>query len=372
MEIPMAFEIPCWYMRGGTSKGPFFLASDLPADRETRDRVIMAAMGTPDERQIDGLGGAHSLTSKAGILSIPTDGEADLDFLFAQVGTAEAIVDTTPNCGNMLAAALPAAIEAGLLKGDNGQTTRRVRTINTGVIANITIQTPNGIPEYDGDAHIDGVPRPAAPVACGFLDTEGAVTGALLPTGNVRDQIDGIDVTMIDNGMPVLIIAASDVGITGYESREELDANETLKARIETIRLLAGPLMNLGDVAKKPIPKVTLVAPPRHAGAISTRTFIPHVCHAAIGVLGAVTVATAAVLPGSVAYDVANGVDGVSPVLSIEHPTGEFSVELSLEGTRVVRAALLRTARLLMRGSVPISPSIWAGPAAKHSSSPGA
>ncbi len=351
-------------MRGGTSKGPFFLASDLPEEKATRDAVILAVMGSPDERQIDGLGGARTLTSKAGILSVPEDGVADLDFLFAQVGIADATVDTTPNCGNMLAAALPAAIEAGLLAGDHGSTIRRVRTVNTGVIAEITIDTPFGNPVYDGTARIDGVPRPAAAVSCGFLDTEGSVSGSLLPTGNLRDTIDGVAVTLIDNGMPVMIIAASDLGVRGDERPEALDADTALKTRIEALRLKAGPLMNLGDVSKKPIPKITLVSAPRAGGAISTRTFIPHDCHSSIGVLGAVTVATAAVLPGTVAHDLAVPGEGDTRSLSIEHPSGEFSVEVGLAGTRVVRAALLRTARLLMRGSVPISPSIWRGPTA--------
>lgn len=351
-------------MRGGTSKGPFFLAGDLPGDKTTRDAVILSVMGSPDERQIDGLGGARTLTSKAGILSLPEDGVADLDFLFAQVGIADATVDTTPNCGNMLAAALPAAIEAGLLAGDHGSTTRRVRTVNTGVIAEITIETPFGSPVYDGNARIDGVPRPAAPVRCGFLDTEGSVSGSLLPTGNLRDTIDGVAVTLIDNGMPVMIIAASDLGVRGDERPEVLDADTALKARIEALRLKAGPLMNLGDVNKKPIPKITLVSAPRAGGAISTRTFIPHDCHSSIGVLGAVTVATAVVLPGTVAHDLAIAGEGDTRSLSIEHPSGEFSVEVGLDGTRVIRAALLRTARLLMRGSVPISPSIWRGPTA--------
>lgn len=348
-------------MRGGTSKGPFFLARDLPADTATRDAVILAAMGSPDERQIDGLGGAKPLTSKTGILSVPTDGVADLDFLFGQVGIAEAKVDTTPNCGNMLAAALPAAIEAGLIEADEGTTTRRVRTVNTGVIAEITIQTPGRRPVYDGDARIDGVPRPSAPVTCGFLDTEGSLSGALLPTGNLRDRIDGIEVTLIDNGMPVMLIAAADLDIRGDETPADLDANDALKNKIEALRLQAGPLMNLGDVSGKPVPKITLVSKPRHGGALGTRTFIPHDCHTSIGVLGAVTVATAAVMPGTVAADVADAGQGDARTLSIEHPSGEFSVELGLDGGRVVRAALLRTARLLMRGSIPVSPSLWSG-----------
>lgn len=358
----MSHEIPCWYMRGGTSKGPFFLARDLPADTATRDAVILAAMGSPDERQIDGLGGAKPLTSKTGILSLPDDDGADLDFLFGQVGIAEGKVDTTPNCGNMLAAALPAAIEAGLITADDGTTIRRVRTVNTGVIAEITIQTPGGRPVYDGDARIDGVPRPSAPVTCGFLDTEGSLAGSLLPTGNLRDTIDGVEVTLIDNGMPVMLIAAADLGVSGQERPDELDANTALKARIEALRLKAGPLMNLGDVSGKPVPKITLVSKPRHGGALGTRTFIPHDCHTSIGVLGAVTVATAAVMPGTVAADVAAPGQGDARTLSIEHPTGEFSVELGLENGRVVRAALLRTARLLMRGTVPVSSSIWPGP----------
>lgn len=360
----MVYEIPCLYMRGGTSKGPFFLARDLPADTALRDAVILAAMGSPDARQIDGLGGARPLTSKVGILSIPSDRVADLDFLFGQVGIADALVDTTPNCGNMLAAALPAAIEAGLIRGDHGSTTRRVRTVNTGVVAEITIRTPDGRPEYDGEARIDGVPRPAAPVTCGFLETEGSLTGSLLPTGNVRDTIDGVEMTLIDNGMPVMVVAAASLGLRGDETPEELDANTSLKTRIEALRLKAAPLMNLGDVSRKPVPKITLVSAPRAGGAIATRTFIPHDVHTSIGVLGAVTVATAAVLPGSVAHDVANPGQGDVRTLSIEHPSGEFSVELGMEGTRVVRAALLRTARLLMRGTVPVSPSIWRGPAA--------
>jgi 4-oxalomesaconate tautomerase len=360
----MGVDIPGWFMRGGTSRGPFFLASDLPAEIATRDRVLLAVMGSPDRRQIDGLGGSTPLTSKLGILSLSTDDGADLDFLFAQVSITEATVDTTANCGNMLAAALPVAIESGLLRARGDTTTYRVRTVNTGVVAEITIQTPHGKPTYDGDAHIDGVPRDAAPVQIAFLDTEGAMCGSLLPTGNVRDEIDGTAVTLIDNGMPVMILAAADFGISGDEDCATLDANEALKQRIEALRLKAGPLMNLGDVSAKNIPKITLVAPPKHGGALNTRTFIPHNCHAAIGVLGAVTVATAAVLPGSVAHEVAVTGTGAERTLSVEHPSGEFSVAVGLEGTRVVRAALLRTARLLMRGQIPISPSIWAGPTA--------
>lgn len=351
--------VPCLLMRGGTSKGPFFLASDLPVDVAARDRFLLAAMGSPDARQIDGLGGADPLTSKVGILSASRDGDADLDFLFAQVAVREAKVDTTPNCGNMLAAAGPAAVEFGLLKAGGDTTTLRIRTVNTGMIAEATFATPDGVPAYDGDARIDGVPGTASPVTINFLDTAGAVCGSLLPTGRVVDFIDGVPVTCIDNGMPVMIVPSTAFGLTGYESRDRLNANAALKARLNALRLAAGPLMNLGDVADKVVPKITMVAPPTHGGVLCTRTFIPHDCHAAIGVLGAVTVATAAVLEGSVAHAVAHLPPGDDKLISVEHPTGEFSVALSLASAgadglpRVKRAALLRTARLLMRGDIP-------------------
>ncbi|MDE2289997.1 MAG: 4-oxalomesaconate tautomerase [Burkholderiales bacterium] len=355
----MTRGVPCLLMRGGTSKGPFFLASDLPHDVAERDRWLLAAMGSPDARQIDGLGGADPLTSKVGILARSSDGAADLDFLFAQVAVREARVDTTPNCGNMLAAAGPAAVEFGLLAARGDATTLRIRTINTGMIAESTFATPGGEPAYEGDARIDGVPGTASPVTLNFLDTAGSVCGSLLPTGRVVDFIDGVPVTCIDNGMPVMVVPSAAFGLTGYESRESLNANTGLKARLNALRLAAGPLMNLGDVAGKVVPKITLVAPPVKGGALCTRTFIPHDCHAAIGVLGAVTVATAAVLEGSVAHAVAQLPPGDDKLISVEHPSGEFSVALSLARgaaggqPEVRRAALLRTARLLMRGEVP-------------------
>jgi 4-oxalomesaconate tautomerase len=356
-------------MRGGTSKGVYFLAEDLPADPRARDAVLLAAMGSPDPRQVDGVGGAHPLTSKVAVVSRSELPGCDIDFLFAQVGVDKAAVDTTPNCGNILSGVGPFAIERGLVRARDGQTRVKVRTINTGTIAELLIETPGGRVRYDGEARIDGVPGTAAPIAIDFLDAAGSVCGALLPTGNVVDRVAGVDCTLIDNGMPVIVMAAADVGRTGYEPRDQLNTDAELKARIEEIRLAAGPLMNLGDVSGKVVPKIALVAPPATGGHISTRSFIPHECHASIGVFAAVTVATAAVLPGSPAARVAKLPEGPDKIVSVEHPTGEFSVRLEVGGTSdapvVQRAGLIRTARLLFDGTVYVPEAAARGQATK-------
>ncbi len=351
----MQRSIPCLFMRGGTSHGPFFHEADLPADTATRDAVLLAVMGSPDARQIDGLGGADPLTSKVGIVRPGQSPGVDLEFLFAQVSIQEARVDTTPNCGNMLAAVVPFGLETGLVKATGEVSTLRVLTRNTGTLSDIDVQTPGGMVEYAGSARIDGVPGTAAPINISFLETEGSVCGSLLPTGKLIDSFGGVQVTCIDNGMPVVIMGAEDLGVSGYETRDELNADGALKRRLEAIRLEAGPAMNLGDVAKKVVPKMCLVAKPRAGGHICTRTFIPHDCHAAVGVLGAVTVATAAVMPGSIANRYALVPEGNAKTVSVEHPSGEFSVALTMNpqnSSQVMRAALLRTARLLMRGEV--------------------
>ncbi len=346
--------IPCMLIRGGTSKGAYFLRDDLPADTAARDALLLAVMGSPDKRQVDGLGGAHPLTSKVAIVSASDEPGCDIDFLFAQVGIETASVDTTPNCGNILAGIGPFALARGLVQASGVRTTVRVRTVNTGTIADLAMDTPDGQASAEGAARIDGVPGTSAPIDIGFLDAEGSVCGTLLPTGNVVDVIEGVPCTLIDNGMPVIVMRAADVGRTGYEPRDQLNEDTELKARIEAIRLAAGPLMNLGDVARKVVPKIALVARPQAGGAISTRSFIPHECHASIGVFAAVTVATAAVLPGSPAASVVVMPQGRERTLSVEHPTGEFTVTLTVGGTAeqpvVERAGLLRTARILMAG----------------------
>lgn len=360
----MQVGIDCMLIRGGTSKGVYFRAEDLPADTALRDRVLLAVMGSPDKRQVDGLGGAHPLTSKAAIVSRSTLPGCDIDFLFAQVGVDKASVDTTPNCGNILAGVGPFALARGLVPASEPRTTVRVRTLNTGSIAELVMETEGGLARAEGEARIDGVPGTSAPIRIGFLDCAGSVCGALLPTGRAVDIVDGVEVTLIDNGMPVIVLRAADVGRTGYESREALDKDAELKARIERIRLAAGPLMNLGDVAGKVVPKIALVAAPQAGGAISTRSFIPHECHASIGVFAAVSVAAAAALPGSPAASVARMPEGRLRTVSVEHPTGEFTVALTMGGSAeapvVERAGLLRTARILMDGKAFVPASVFA------------
>jgi 4-oxalomesaconate tautomerase len=350
----MPVAIPATVMRGGTSKGLYFMGADLPSDEGSRDRLLLAAMGSPDERQIDGMGGAHPLTSKVAIVSASEDEDVDVDYLFLQVVVDKAIVSSGQNCGNILAGVAPFAIEQGMVPAQDGVTTVRIRMLNSGGIAIARVQTPGSSVTYEGDAEIDGVPGSAAPVMIDFADVAGSNCGALLPTGNARDTIDDVDVTCIDNGMPVVVLRAADFSLSGYESPDELEANSDLKARVESIRLQAGKLMNLGDVGDKTVPKMTLVAPPRQGGAITTRTFIPHRVHQAIGVLGAASVAAACCVAGSVAADEA-AASGDDP-LDIEHPTGRFTVDIDIAESdgaiSVRRSALLRTARKLMQGTV--------------------
>ena len=343
----------CMWMRGGTSKGGYFLASDLPDGPAKRDAFLLGVMGSPDPRQIDGMGGADPLTSKVAVVRKSTRPGVDVDYLFLQVFVDQAIVSDAQNCGNILAGVGPFAIERGLITARDGVTEVTIFMENTGQIGVARVQTPGGFVTYRGDAKIDGVPGIAAPVPIEFKDTAGSSCGALLPTGNVVDVIDGVSLTLIDNGMPCVVMRASDLGITGMETPAELEANAALRARLERIRAKAGPMMNLGDVARKSVPKMTMVSAPQNGGAISTRTFIPHKCHDAIGVLGAVSVATACLLEGAPAYGLATRGTGAERSLAIEHPTGEMTVVATLDPTGTIRtAAILRTARKLMDGVV--------------------
>lgn len=349
----MSSQAPCLWMRGGTSKGGYFLAEDLPAEPAARDAFLLRVMGSPDPRQIDGLGGADPLTSKVAVVRRSQRPGVDVDYLFLQVFVDRPVVTDAQNCGNILAGVGPFALERGLVAARDGETPVVIHMENTGQTAEALVQTPGGRLTYAGDARIDGVPGTAAPIPIAFRDTAGSSCGALLPTGNAVDIVAGVPVTCIDNGMPVVVMRAADLGITGRESREELEANATLRAKLEAIRLAAGPLMNLGDVADKSVPKLTMVSPPTAGGAINTRTFIPHRCHASIGVLGAVSVATACLLEGAPAAALAAVPDGTRKSLAIEHPTGEMTVvvEVGDDGT-VGRAAILRTARKLFDGIV--------------------
>jgi 4-oxalomesaconate tautomerase len=349
----MSGSAPCMWMRGGTSKGGYFLKSDLPADTAKRDRFLLGVMGSPDANQIDGMGGADPLTSKVAVVSKSARDGIDVDYLFLQVYVDQAIVTDAQNCGNILAGVGPFAIERGLVAATDDETRVAIFMENTGQVAVATVQTPHCKVTYAGDAAIDGVPGTHAPIPLEFRDTAGSSCGALLPTGNAVDVVNGVAVTLIDNGMPCVVMKAADVGVTGYEDRDSLDANAELKARIEAIRLAVGERMNLGDVREKSVPKMMLVAPPKHGGAVTVRSFIPHRAHATIGVLGAVSVATACLISGSPAAEVAGVPEGARKTLSVEHPTGEMSCVLELDDAGAVKsAALLRTARKLMDGVV--------------------
>ncbi len=342
-------------MRGGSSKGLFFLASELPVDPTDRDQLLMELMGTPDARQIDGMGGAHPLTSKVAIVARCEHGTADVDYLFLQIGVGEALVTDRQNCGNLLAGIGPFALERGLITATGGQATTRIHMLNSDGIATAGFAVAAGAPQYAGNVAISGVPGTAAPITLEFEDIAGGTSGELLPTGNISDTVGGIDMTLIDNGMPVVVMRAADFGLSGYESCAELEANGALRSRLEELRLQAGPLMNLGEVATATIPKLTLVAPPQAGGHISTRTFIPHRCHQAIGVLGAVSVATAALLRGSpAAAELRRPSDG--DLVTLEHPSGTFDALVTLEDREgrpeVIRAGIVRTARKLMDGVV--------------------
>ena len=374
----MQHSISYMQFRGGSSKGLFFNAKDLPTDIIERNKIILAAMegvGNGDPRQIDGLGGGTSLTSKVAIISLSADSQPQvtntLDYLFLQVVIGKGKISDTQTCGNILAGVVPFAIESGMIPATIPTTSAKVKIINTGGICEITVQTPKGFVEYAGTTKVDGVPGTAAPIICNYLNIEGATCGALFPTGNRTDIVEGIEVTCIDNGMPEVIIRAKDLDISGYESPKELDANELLKKKLESIRLQIGPKMNLGDVYEKTIPKMCIISLPKEGGIINTRTFIPHVCHEAIGVLGAVSTATACVIEGTIANQMLNighqtletkqfpasKFKNLISELSVEHPSGEFTVNLEIEKdeagqVKIKNAGVIRTARLLSKGEV--------------------
>jgi len=358
--------ISCSVLRGGTSKGLYFHAGDLPEDRRTRDAVLLAAMGSPDVREIDGMGGGHPLTSKVAVVGRSKRENVDVDYLFLQVWPDRAEVGDKQNCGNLLAGVGPFALEEAIVPTLDGTTAVRIWMENTKSVATAVIETPGRVVRYDGDTRIDGVPGTHAPIPIEFLDVAGSSCGALLPTGNASDEIKGVRVTCIDNGMPVVCIRAVDLGLTGYEEPAAIEANSEVCQRVEQIRLTAGPLMHLGDVTTATVPKISLLAPAKHGGIITTRTFIPHRVHEAIGVFGAVSVATACLIPGSVANEMIGIHDPMGLYqMDVEHPSGFFTINLEVHsenGTIMFdHAAVIRTARLLMRGEVYVPASIWGG-----------
>lgn len=346
--------IRCSLMRGGTSKGAFFAESDLPADEEERNQLLLRVMGTPDARQIDGVGGAHPLTTKVAIVSASSRDDADLEYLFLQPGVDQPKISDRQNCGNMLAAVGPFAVERGLVAPPDGSASARIWMRNTDSLAIATFPVAGGSPVYEGDTSISGVPGTAARIDLEFVGVAGGTTGALLPTGSAMDEVDGIEATLVDNGMPVVVMRADDLGVSGYESCAGLESNSDLRQRLERIRLIAGEMMGIGDVSETTIPKLTMVSPPRDGGHVSTRTFIPHRCHTSIGVLGAVSVATACLLPGSPGASVTRRPEH-SELVRLEHPTGSMDTTVALttdDPPEVIRAGIVRTARMLMDGLV--------------------
>ena len=347
----MSDGVRCMLMRGGTSKGAYFLAEDLPPDPAERDDLLLRIMGSPDARQIDGIGGAHPLTSKVAVISPSARADADVDYLFLQVGVETAMVSDRQNCGNLLAGVGPFAVERGLVSA----APVRIHMVNSGSVATATFPGADGVVDYDGDVAIAGVPGTAAAVILDFAGTEGSATGALLPTGHVTDVLGGITVTCIDNGMPVVVVAAAALGRTGYESVAELEADSELGHRVQALRLAAGLLMGLGDVSATSVPKISLIAPPTDGGTVCTRTFIPVRVHDSIGVLGAISVATALLLDGAAGADLAAVKPGQTR-FDIEHPTGHLEVEAEVDTTSqpptVIRSGVVRTARKLFDGTV--------------------
>jgi hypothetical protein len=356
--------IPCILMRGGTSKGPYFMAKDLPSEPALRDQVLLAAMGSPDARQIDGIGGATTLTSKVAIVSPSTRPGVDVDYLFAQVEIEAARVDTKPPCGNMMAGVGPFALETGMVKIQGDVSRVRIYHVNIDAKVEAIVQTPGGRVSYEGDTAIDGVPGTSAPVMMNFMDVAGSSCGSLLPTGNAIDIIDGVPVTCMDAAMPVMMLAAASVGKTGYETPAELDADKEMFKRIEKIRRIAGEKMGLGDVSESVTPKVILLAKPRFGGTVTSRYLVPHKTHAAHAVTGGICLACCCLLEDGVAAEFVDLPDGPPYPIKIEHPSGDIEIMLDADpgrGNVTLRSAgTLRTARKIMRGEVYVPGDLWA------------
>jgi len=360
----MLRAIPSMMFRGGTSRGLYFRGDDLPRDRDAISRILLSAMGSYSETQIDGMGGATPLTSKVAIVSPSREDGVDVDYLFAQVGFLEPIVDFGPTCGNILSGIGPYAIEQGMVKAGDGETTVRIRLVNTGALVDAAIQTPGGRVNYEGNTAIDGVPGTAAPVVLNFVEATGSKTGALFPTGQRTEEIEGVAVSLVDATMPAMILKAEDAGVTGYESAAELDANRAFFAFVEGLRLEAGRRMGLGDVSKSVVPKIMVLAPPRRGGVITSRYLVPMKTHTAHAVTGAITLACCVGAEGTVADGLADRSRIVNDAMEIEHPSGAIGVALKLHDTgnkvEVESAGIIRTTRLLFSGQVMVPDSALA------------
>lgn len=356
--------IPFWFFRGGTSRGPYFKSTDLPQDRDRLAEVLLTVLGSGHPLNIDGLGGGAAVTTKVAILSRSDDPDADVDYFFAQVSVEDRTVDFKPTCGNILSGVGPAALEMGLVKPTGDVTRIRVFSVNTGARVEAVIETPGGAVNYDGTAAIDGVPGTAAPIYLNFMDVVGSSTGALLPTGSVRDVIDGIEVTCMDVAMPMVIARAADFGLAGTETAADLDANRDFYARMEPIRVEAGKRMGMGDVSASVTPKFGLLSEPKAGGTITARYFMPRNCHPTMAVTGSQCLASCVLTPGTVAEGLFSVPTGNPALVTIEHPSGSIDVTVDYandaDGFHLRSAGLLRTARLLARGDVFVPARVWA------------
>lgn len=352
---------PYLFLRGGTSRGPYFNAADLPSDRDHLANVLINVIGAGNPRNIDGIGGGNAVTTKVAILSASDDPSADVNYFFAQVAVEEAMVDFSPTCGNILVGVGPAAIEMGLIQAKDGQTPVRIRAVNTGALVEALVQTPGGTVRYDGATSIDGVPGTAAPVELNFMEVTGSHTGALFPTGQPTDVIDGVLVSCVDVAMPMMIARASDFGISGHEGQAELDKMGDLFTRIEQIRLEAGRRMGFGDVTKSVVPKVGLIAPPANTGHFAARYFMPWTTHPTLAVTGSQCLAAAALAPGTVAEGIVRSISASPATVLIEHPMGTMDVAVQYETKpfAFISAGVTRTARLIARGEVMVPQAVW-------------
>lgn len=357
--------IPFLLMRGGTSRGPYMNRADLPQDLDTLAEVLIAIVGSGHPLNIDGLGGGAAVTTKVAMLSRSDDEWADVDYFFAQVSVEDRLVDFKPTCGNILSGVGPAAIEMGLVEAQEGQTPVKIRAVNTEARIAAIVQTPGKAVSYEGTVQIDGVPGMSAPVALQFMDTVGGVTGSFLPTGNLIDKINGIEVTCMDVAMPMVIAKAESFGLTGYETAAELDENADFFARMDAIRLEAGKLMGMGDVSKSVTPKFGLLAPATQGGTIATRYFMPWKCHPTMAVTGAQCLASCVLTPGTVAGGMATIPNETPAKITLEHASGTIDVIVNFENTTngfdLKSAGLVRTARKLAAGEVFVPSRIWSG-----------
>jgi 2-methylaconitate cis-trans-isomerase PrpF len=357
--------IPYVFMRGGSSRGPYFNIDDLPKDRDALAKVLVSVLGSGHPLNIDGIGGGNAVTTKVAMLSKSEDPWADVDYFFAQVSVLDGLVDFKPSCGNILAGVASAAIEMGLVTPRGETTSVNIRAVNTESKTKAVVQTPGGQITYDGTAQIDGVPGTAAPVALNFLEVAGSLTNRFLPTGNLIDVVDGIEVTCMDVAMPMVIARASDFGLSATETVAELDENKAFFAKMEAIRIKAGAMMGMGDCTKSVTPKFGLLAPSGVPNTIRTRYFMPWNTHPTMAVTGSQCLASCALAKGTIAEGMME-VEGAPPVtIQLEHPMGKMDVIVDYTegqgGFQHQSTGIIRTCRKLAQGQVFVPQSIWDG-----------